>query len=75
MTNANTHEQQPSCFERTTYKLFLTFIFFCQLFIHFCPPTTGQYEQNPNAPSPLGQMPPNDGMAGGPMPPGFFPVS
>lgn len=30
---------------------------------------------NPNAPSPLGQMPPNDGMAGGPMPPGFFPNS
>jgi hypothetical protein len=27
------------------------------------------------APSPLGQMPPNDGMPGGPMPPGFFPVS
>ncbi|XP_063995412.1 single-stranded DNA-binding protein 3 isoform X6 [Diachasmimorpha longicaudata] len=25
------------------------------------------------APSPLGQMPPNDGMPGGPMPPGFFP--
>ena len=31
--------------------------------------------QNPSAPSPLGQMPPNDGMPGGPMPPGFFPVS
>lgn len=31
--------------------------------------------QNPSAPSPLGQMPPNDGMPGGPMPPaGFFPV-
>ncbi|CAH0395458.1 unnamed protein product [Bemisia tabaci] len=27
------------------------------------------------APSPLGQMPPNDGMAGGPIPPGFFPNS
>lgn len=28
------------------------------------------------APSPLGQMPPSDGMGpGGPMPPGFFPVS
>ena len=28
------------------------------------------------APSPLGQMPPNDGMGpGGPIPPGFFPVS
>lgn len=28
------------------------------------------------APSPLGQMPPNDGIPGGPgMPPGFFPVS
>jgi hypothetical protein len=27
------------------------------------------------APSPLGQMPPNDGLPGGPMPPGFFPVS
>ncbi|KAE8752384.1 hypothetical protein FOCC_FOCC000856 [Frankliniella occidentalis] len=27
------------------------------------------------APSPLGQMPPNDGMPGGPMPPGFFPFS
>ncbi|XP_059488423.1 single-stranded DNA-binding protein 3 isoform X6 [Neocloeon triangulifer] len=27
------------------------------------------------APSPLGQMPPNDGMPGGPMPPGFFPNS
>lgn len=27
------------------------------------------------APSPLGQMPPNDGMPGGQMPPGFFPVS
>lgn len=26
------------------------------------------------APSPLGQMPPNDGMPGGPIPPGFFPV-
>ncbi|XP_044575725.1 sequence-specific single-stranded DNA-binding protein isoform X6 [Cotesia typhae] len=25
------------------------------------------------APSPLGQMPPNDGMPGGPIPPGFFP--
>ncbi|XP_060077385.1 single-stranded DNA-binding protein 3-like isoform X8 [Ylistrum balloti] len=25
------------------------------------------------APSPLGQMPPQDGMPGGPMPPGFFP--
>ena len=32
--------------------------------------------QNPSAPSPLGQMPPQDGMPGGPgMPPGFFPVS
>lgn len=32
--------------------------------------------QNSNAPSPLGQMPPSDGMPGGPMPPaGFFPVS
>ncbi|EEC00848.1 glycine rich protein, putative [Ixodes scapularis] len=31
---------------------------------------------NPSAPSPLGQMPPSDGMPGGPMPPGgFFPVS
>ncbi|KAJ9581925.1 hypothetical protein L9F63_003745, partial [Diploptera punctata] len=27
------------------------------------------------APSPLGQMPPNDGLPGGPMPPGFFPNS
>ncbi|KAL0266862.1 UNVERIFIED_CONTAM: hypothetical protein PYX00_009298 [Menopon gallinae] len=27
------------------------------------------------APSPLGQMPPSDGMAGGPVPPGFFPNS
>lgn len=27
------------------------------------------------APSPLGQMPPNDGMPGGPIPPGFFQVS
>lgn len=27
------------------------------------------------APSPIGQMPPNDGMPGGPMPPAFFPVS
>lgn len=27
------------------------------------------------AQSPLGQIPPNDGMPGGPMPPGFFPVS
>ncbi|KAK2583810.1 hypothetical protein KPH14_009708 [Odynerus spinipes] len=26
------------------------------------------------APSPIGQMPPNDGMPGGPMPPAFFPV-
>lgn len=34
------------------------------------------YFQNAGpAPSPLGQMPPNDGMPGGPMPPGFFPVS
>lgn len=24
------------------------------------------------APSPIGQMPPNDGMPGGPMPPNFF---
>ena len=33
--------------------------------------------QNAAAPSPLGQMPPQDGMPGGPMPggPGFFPVS
>ena len=32
--------------------------------------------QNPPAPSPLaGQMPPQDGMPGGPMPPGLFPVS
>lgn len=32
--------------------------------------------QNPTAPSPLGQIPPNDGMPGGPMAPaGFFPVS
>jgi hypothetical protein len=32
---------------------------------------------NPTAPSPLGQMPPNDGMPGGPLPPGaaFFPNS
>ncbi|XP_064626340.1 single-stranded DNA-binding protein 3-like isoform X4 [Lineus longissimus] len=28
---------------------------------------------NAPAPSPLGQMPPQDGMPGGPMPPGFFP--
>jgi hypothetical protein len=27
------------------------------------------------APSPLGQMPPADGMPGGPIPPGFFPVN
>lgn len=27
------------------------------------------------APSPLGQIPPNEGMPGGPMGPGFFPVS
>lgn len=27
------------------------------------------------APSPLGQMPPADGMPSGPLPPGFFPVS
>ena len=31
--------------------------------------------QNPAAQSPLGQMPPQDGMPGGPIPPGFFPVS
>lgn len=34
--------------------------------------------QNAAAPSPLGQMPPQDGMPGGPMPggpAGFFPVS
>ena len=34
--------------------------------------------QNAAAPSPLGQMPPQDGMPGGPMPGGpggFFPVS
>jgi hypothetical protein len=31
--------------------------------------------QNAAAPSPLGQMTPQDGMPGGPMPPGFFPVS
>lgn len=31
--------------------------------------------QNAAAPSPLGQMNPQDGMSGGPMPPGFFPVS
>jgi len=32
--------------------------------------------QNPAAPSPLGQMPPQDGgMPGAGMPPGFFPVS
>lgn len=31
--------------------------------------------QNAAAPSPLGQMNPQDGMPGGPMPPGFFPVS
>ncbi|XP_067120676.1 single-stranded DNA-binding protein 3-like isoform X1 [Centruroides vittatus] len=31
---------------------------------------------NPTAPSPLGQMPPSEGMPGGPMPPaGFFPNS
>ncbi|GIX95257.1 hypothetical protein CEXT_525881 [Caerostris extrusa] len=31
---------------------------------------------NPTAPSPLGQIPPNDGMPGGPMAPaGFFPNS
>lgn len=34
------------------------------------------YSQNAGpSPSPLGQMPPNDGMQGGPMPGGFFPVS
>lgn len=33
------------------------------------------YFQNTGpAPSPLGQMPPTDGMPGGPIPPGFFPV-
>ncbi|GFQ99640.1 uncharacterized protein TNCT_255471 [Trichonephila clavata] len=32
--------------------------------------------KNPTAPSPLGQIPPNDGMPGGPMAPaGFFPNS
>lgn len=31
--------------------------------------------QNAAAPSPLGQMNPQNGMSGGPMPPGFFPVS
>lgn len=32
--------------------------------------------QNPTAPSPLNQMPPNDGIPGGPMPPSsFFAVS
>lgn len=32
--------------------------------------------QNPSAPSPIGQMPNQDGMPGAPgMPPGFFPVS
>ncbi|KAL3868637.1 hypothetical protein ACJMK2_041421 [Sinanodonta woodiana] len=32
------------------------------------------HDYNPTAPSPLGQMPPQDGMPGGPgMPPGFFP--
>jgi len=33
------------------------------------------HDYNPSAPSPLGQMPPQDGMPGGPggMPPGFFP--
>ena len=32
--------------------------------------------QNPSAPSPLaGQLPPQEGMPGGPMPTGFFPVS
>lgn len=35
-----------------------------------------KYLQNAGpAPSPIGQMPPNDGMPGGPMPPAFFPVS
>lgn len=34
------------------------------------------YLQNAGpAPSPIGQMAPNDGMPGGPMPPTFFPVS
>ena len=34
------------------------------------------YLQSAAAPSPaLGQMPPNDGMPGGPMPPGFFQVT
>lgn len=34
------------------------------------------YYQNAGAaPSPLGQLPPNDGMPGGPMAPTFFPVS
>lgn len=27
------------------------------------------------APSPIGQLPPNEGMPGGPMAPNFFPVS
>lgn len=31
--------------------------------------------QNPNAASPLGQMPPNDAIPSGSMPPGFFPNS
>lgn len=33
-------------------------------------------EQNAGpAPSPIGQLPPNEGMPGGPMTPNFFPVS
>ncbi|XP_075529087.1 single-stranded DNA-binding protein 3-like isoform X7 [Dermacentor variabilis] len=40
-----------------------------------CPQQAGSCScLNPSAPSPLGQMPPNEGMPGGPMPPGgFFP--
>lgn len=38
-------------------------------------PTYMQFQNAGPAPSPIGQLPPNEGMPGGPMAPNFFPVS
>ena len=62
-----------SCFRRLDSKTYLPEQRF-SLSVFLCP-CVHTYEQNPNAPSPLGQMAPNDGIPGGPMGPGFFPVS
>ena len=60
---------------KVSYYLFQLIIMLSILFSVICFMLCHIFVQNPSAPSPLAQMPPQDGLPPGtPIPSGFFPV-